>query len=81
MWYLFWNFCTNGPVLTLSILNDAEDYLCLKEEYDCPINSIILKLENKAPDSDYKSLGKYVFNELSAQESRDPQYVDSKENN
>lgn len=44
---------------------------------------VILRKAKKASesksDSDYKSLGKYVFNELSAQESRDPQYVDSKE--
>ena len=37
------------------IVNDAEDYLCLKEEYDCPINSIIIKPKNELPDSDYKS--------------------------
>lgn len=27
-------------------------------------------------DSDYKSLGKYVFNEMDAQDSRDPEYVE-----
>ena len=37
------------------IVNDAEDYLCLKEESDCPINSIIIKPKNELPDSDYKS--------------------------
>ena len=42
------------------IINDARDYLCLKEEYDCPINSIIIKQKNELPDSDYKS---YQFGE------------------
>lgn len=44
---------------------------------------VILRKAKKAyesgTDSDYKSLGKYVFNELSAQEERRPQYVESKE--
>lgn len=44
---------------------------------------VILRKAKKADesklDSDYKSLGKYIFNELSAQESRKPQYVESKE--
>ena len=37
------------------IINNDKDYLCLKEEYDCPINSVIIKPNNEAPDSDYKS--------------------------
>ena len=44
---------------------------------------VILRKAKKAyesnSDADYKSLGKYVFNELSAQEERKPQYVESKE--
>ena len=46
------------------IINDAKDYLCLKEEYDCPINSIIIKSENEPPDIDYKSYqfcDKFIF--------------------
>lgn len=43
---------------------------------------VILRKAKKAyetkADSDYKSLGKYVFTELSAQEAREPQYVESK---
>ena len=44
---------------------------------------VILRKAKKAyesnSDADYKSLGKYVFNELTAQEERKPQYVESKE--
>ena len=42
------------------IINDDKDYICLKEEYDCPINSIIIKSNNEPPDNDYKS---YKFGE------------------
>lgn len=42
----------------------------------------ILKAAKKAylskQDKDYKKLGKIVFNELSAQDNRDPQYVESR---
>lgn len=44
---------------------------------------VILRKAKKAyeskSDSDYRALGRYVFKELSAQESREPEYVDSKE--
>lgn len=44
---------------------------------------VILRKAKKAyeskSDSDYRSLGRYVFNEMSAQSSRKPEYVDSKE--
>ena len=46
------------------IINNISDYLCLKEKYDCPINSIIVNDTNEAPDSDYKSYpfgDKYIF--------------------
>lgn len=43
---------------------------------------VILRKAKKAAetknDADYKSLGRYVFNELNAQESRKPQYVTAK---
>lgn len=43
---------------------------------------VILRKAKKAymtkKDSDYKSLGRYVFNELTAQDERDPQYVESR---
>lgn len=37
------------------IINNNNDYLCLKEDYGCPINSIIIKLNNETPGIDYKS--------------------------
>lgn len=44
---------------------------------------VILRKAKKAyesgSDADYKSLGRYVFGELTAQEKRKPQYVESKE--
>lgn len=44
---------------------------------------VILRKAKKAyeskSDSDYRSLGRYVFNEMSAQSSRKPEYVDGKE--
>ena len=55
--------CTSG-YKKCGIINSANDYLCLKEESDCPINSIIVKNSNEAPDSDYKSYlfgDKYIF--------------------
>ena len=58
----------NGSCLTgykkCGIINDAEDYLCLKDENDCPINSIIIKSENVKNDSDYESYqfgDKFIF--------------------
>lgn len=46
------------------IINYDEDYLCLKEDYDCPINSIIIKSKNETPGIDYTSYAfgdKYFF--------------------
>lgn len=44
---------------------------------------VILRKAKKAyeskSDADYKALGRYVFKELSAQESREPEYVNGKE--
>ena len=37
------------------IVNDEQDYLCLKNEYDCPINSIIINSSRELPGEDYHS--------------------------
>lgn len=42
------------------------------------IRKAMKAFESKA-DADYKSLGRYVFNEIKAQDSRKPQYVKAKE--
>lgn len=38
-----------------------------------------MKAYESKTDADYKSLGRYVFNEIKAQDSRKPQYVKAKE--
>ena len=35
-------------------INENDDYLCLSEDYDCPINSIIIKLNDNPPSSKYR---------------------------
>lgn len=44
-------------------------------------SKVIIRKAKKAfaskSDTDYKALGRYIFKELDAQESRDPQYVES----
>ena len=46
--------CTSG-YKKCGIVNNNKDYLCLKEDFDCPINSIIIQSNNITPGNEYKS--------------------------
>ena len=46
--------CTSG-YKKCGRVSDEQDYLCLKNEYDCPINSIIINSSRELPGEDYRS--------------------------